>query len=138
MLPDADVIAFTLGIPYHSDFGHRGFTHSLLSAAAIALIGTWRHRSLHTSAWFAFWFLFVAGASHGLLDAFTNGGLGIALLWPFNNERWFAPLQFIQVSPIGAGFFSARGVRVLQSELLYVWLPLAVVAFTAWVVRRRP
>jgi len=32
VLPDFDVIAFNLGIPYRSVWGHRGFTHSLLFA----------------------------------------------------------------------------------------------------------
>ena len=30
LLPDADVIAFKLGIPYSAPWGHRGATHSLL------------------------------------------------------------------------------------------------------------
>jgi hypothetical protein len=33
MLPDLDVIGFRFGIEYASDFGHRGFTHSLMFAA---------------------------------------------------------------------------------------------------------
>ena len=32
MVPDLDVIAFTLGIPYAHPLGHRGFLHSLLFA----------------------------------------------------------------------------------------------------------
>ncbi len=31
MLPDADVLAFKLGVAYGHVFGHRGFTHSRLS-----------------------------------------------------------------------------------------------------------
>jgi len=33
MLPDADVLAFWLGIPYAAPLGHRGFSHSLAFAA---------------------------------------------------------------------------------------------------------
>lgn len=56
--------------------------------------------------------------SHGLLDTLTTGGKGVALLWPFSDERFFAPLQFIRVSPIGVGrFLSERGLAVLLSEL---------------------
>jgi inner membrane protein len=29
MIPDADIIAFSFGIPYHHFLGHRGFFHSL-------------------------------------------------------------------------------------------------------------
>jgi hypothetical protein len=32
------------------------------------------------------------------------------------------------VSPIGIGFFSLRGLAVLWSELLWVWLPAATIA----------
>ena len=41
MLPDADVIAFTFGVPYGDMFGHRGFTHSLFFAAFTGAAATW-------------------------------------------------------------------------------------------------
>ena len=62
-------------------------------------------------------------ASHGILDALTDGGLGIAFFSPFDTHRYFFPWRPIQVSPIGPGFFSARGVRVLASELRWIWIP---------------
>jgi len=66
--------------------------------------------------------------SHGVLDACTNGGLGIAFFAPFSDTRFFLPARPIEVSPIGAAFFSMRGWSVLESEMLWVWLPtLAVV-----------
>lgn len=77
VLPDLDVLAFRYGISYASDFGHRGFSHSLLFAAVLALLGACAFQYFHTSFWRAFWFLFLAATSHGTLDAFTNGGLGI-------------------------------------------------------------
>lgn len=125
MLPDLDVVGFRLGIPYAADLGHRGFSHSLLFAALTALLGACAWRALHTRFIRAFVFLFVVMASHGVLDAFTAGGLGIALLWPWSSQRYFAPWQVIAVSPIGFGFFSPRGVAVLLSELKWVWLPAA-------------
>src|SRR5262249_918743 len=60
---------------------------------------------------------------------------GMALFWPFSNERYFAPFQVIEVSPIGAAhFFTRRGATVIVSELFWVWLPCAVVALglTFW------
>ena len=39
VMPDLDVLAFRYGISYASNFGHRGFSHSLLFAAALALLG---------------------------------------------------------------------------------------------------
>lgn len=73
------------------------------------------------------------GATHSLLDALTDGGLGVALLWPFSNERFFAPWRPIPVAPIGAGMLSSRGLHVLLIEGLWS-LPLLVFAF--WPPRR--
>ena len=38
ILPDIDVLAFKMGIPYEHPFGHRGFTHSILFATVWALL----------------------------------------------------------------------------------------------------
>jgi inner membrane protein len=125
-LPDLDVVTFGLGIPYSASLGHRGLTHSLCFAALLALAGAAAHRALGTSFARALVFLFVATASHGALDAFTNGGIGVAFLWPWSGERYFAPdaLRVIEVSPIGVWrFVSARGLTVLESELRWIWLP---------------
>ncbi len=128
VIPDLDVLAFRYGISYASNFGHRGFSHSLLFAAALALFGAGAFRYFQTSFGRVFVFLFLAAVSHGILDAFTNGGLGIAFLWPFTPERYFAPVQVIQVAPIGISrFFSPRGVSVLISEILWVWIPFIVI-----------
>ncbi len=43
MLPDADVIAFALHIPYADAFGHRGASHSLLFAGVLAMVATLLH-----------------------------------------------------------------------------------------------
>lgn len=124
MLPDADVVAFALHIPYADAFGHRGASHSLLFAALIALLGALCAKPLRSNPLQAAMWLFVCTASHPLLDAMTSGGLGVALAWPWSDARWFAPWRPIRVSPIGAGFFSERGMETLLSELRWVWLPL--------------
>jgi inner membrane protein len=127
ILPDLDVLAFPLGVHYGSAFGHRGFTHSLAFALAAALVGGCCHRALRTGFPRAFCFVLASTASHGILDAFTNGGLGIAFLWPLSSHRYFAPYQVIEVSPIGISrFLSSRGLSVLESELVWVWAPCAV------------
>lgn len=129
MLPDADVIGFPLGIDYADSWGHRGATHSLLFAAAAALLAVALIRPQRYII--AGLFLFVAMASHGLLDTLTNGGLGAALFWPWDETRHFAPVTPIAVSPIGiSDFISARGMKVLQSEAIWIWAPLAVLVAT--------
>jgi inner membrane protein len=137
ILPDFDTVAFTLGIAYADQFGHRGASHSLAIALAVGLLGAMVAPWLRTTRWRALLFLAFCTASHPLLDALTNGGLGVALLWPWSQERFFAPWQPIAVSPIGVGFFSARGVAVLWSELQWVWLPALGVAAGLRATRRR-
>lgn len=137
MLPDADVIGYALHVPYASTFGHRGATHSIVFAVFCAMLAALCCRSLRASPWGAAAFVGLAVLSHPLLDAFTKGGLGVELLWPLNHARWLAPVHPIAASPIGTRFFSARGWHVMQSELLWVWLPTAIMAiFILW--RRMP
>lgn len=135
MVPDADVIGFGFGIAYADTWGYRGATHALTFALLVtaALAAAWQR----ARAPLAFVFLFLAMASHGLLDALTDGGLGIALLWPVDDTRYFAPITPVRVSPIGAGFFSVRGLETLLSELLWVWLPCALLAVVGWQLRAR-
>lgn len=124
IVPDLDVVGFRLGIPYAAELGHRGFSHSLLFAFSVAMIAALFYRWLDSTFHRTLWFLFAAMASHSLLDAFTNGGLGVALLWPWNDHRFFAPVRFIEVSPFAPShFLTQRGMDVLWSELTRVWLP---------------
>jgi inner membrane protein len=75
-------------------------------------------------------------ASHGALDALTNGGLGVAFFAPFDATRYFFPWRPVEVSPIGvAAFFSQRGLEVFVSELLWLWLPAAALVGGAWACR---
>jgi inner membrane protein len=136
VLPDLDVIAFAFGISYADAFGHRGASHSLLFAAALALLGGALYRPLRSRPVQAAAFVFVCAISHPLLDALTTGGLGVALLWPWNEQRFFAPWRPILVSPFANGFFSARGMATLWSELRWVWVPLFAAA-TAWKLMKR-
>ena len=42
--------------------------------------------------------------------------------------RIFAPVRLIEVWPIGRDFLSMRGLAVLASEIVWVWLPCLVLA----------
>lgn len=137
--PDFDVIGFAFGVRYGDALGHRGFTHSLafalLLGLAVARLG-FRHAAPPLKRWPLVIFFFFATASHGLLDALTDGGLGVAFFWPFNSTRYFLPWRPVEVSPIGAGFFSGRGLQVLLSEVVWVWVPSALLVAFAGFVRR--
>jgi inner membrane protein len=125
ILPDGDAIGFAMGVPYGSTFGHRGFTHSLTFALLVAAIVTPLLRPRRFVAAFAF--LFVCTASHGLLDAMTSGGLGVAFFSPIVKTRYFLPWRPIRVSPIGPASI-ARLLPVLWSEVCWVWLPMIALA----------
>jgi inner membrane protein len=136
MLPDLDVIAFPLGIPYGSRFGHRGFSHSLFLALLTGLAVAWLTANHFAATWWHLWgFFFVVMASHGLLDAFTNGGMGIALLAPFDPTRYFFPWRPVQVAVIGLRIFHPWNIRAFLSELFWIWLPLAVLVFATTLYR---
>src|SRR5262245_29529391 len=117
-LPDIDVLAFRFGVPYEAPFGHRGAFHSLafaaLCTASVAVLPVAITGGLVV-------------VSHGMLDAFTDGGLGIAILWPFSNSRFFAPWRPIPVAPIGWRIFSRHGLAIMGHEAL-LFLPLFIVA----------
>lgn len=138
VLPDLDVLAFFLGIPYAHELGHRGASHSLAFAAVLGLVALTLAASLRAPRKTAFLFIFAAAASHGLLDMLTNGGLGIALAWPFSDERFFFLVQVIEASPLSVRrFFSSDGAAVLVSELLWVWLPSVFVGMAVFLARRK-
>ncbi|HXH30056.1 MAG TPA: metal-dependent hydrolase [Bacteriovoracaceae bacterium] len=129
IFPDFDVIAFRFEIPYESQWGHRGFTHSIFLALLVALLCQGKYRRLRSDRKTVFLATFFSTSSHIALDALTNGGLGVAAGWPFDHGRYFFPWTPIEVSPIGvANFFGQRGLVVILSELAWVWLPALVVA----------
>ncbi len=138
MVPDADALGFFAGVPYESPFGHRGFTHSFFFALIWSGLATMLLFSRSSVRWRAMVIVFLATASHPLLDMLTNGGLGVALFAPFSDERFFFPWRPIKVSPISiTGFFTQRGWAVLKSELVWIWLPSSALLFAARSYRRR-
>jgi inner membrane protein len=128
-LPDADVVGFSLGLRYEDEWGDRGATHSfvfsfVLGAAIGVAAPLFRLSGVRTAIAAS-----LVLASHAILDTLTNGGLGCALLWPFDLTRYFAPWNPIPVAPIGLYFFSPYGLMVATVELVLfaplVWLALS-------------
>ena len=125
VIPDLDVVGMYAGIEYGALWGHRGLTHSLflLPCGGALVAGLW-YRRQPTSAMIGMGFyLALCTASHGLLDAMTDGGLGVAFFSPFDASRYFLPVRPVMVSPIGMGFFGPYGGLVLLSEVRWIWLP---------------
>ena len=137
-MPDIDVLAFKFGIPYEHMFGHRGFTHSLFFAVTISVMTAWFFKKKQPYKFTVIWlFLFLSIVSHGVLDALTNGGLGVAFFSPFSNKRYFFPIHPIEVSTLNIKyFFMEQGLSVIKSELKWVW-SVSTVIFVAGLVWKR-
>ncbi len=141
VVPDLDVVLVWLGTDYRGMFGHRGLTHSIAFAAALAgllslgMPSEPPGRSLRFRFWVAF---FAAGLSHGLLDAMMSGGKGVAFFAPFSSKRFHLPFRPIEASPPGRSLFLREGgVKVSGSEMIWIWAPfLALTAVALWLDRR--
>ncbi|HUS58203.1 MAG TPA: metal-dependent hydrolase, partial [Planctomycetota bacterium] len=137
-LPDFDVAGFHYDIAYGSLLGHRGITHSLLFALLLSFVAAplacrgwddFRRRRLTLVP-----VLFLVAASHGVIDAATNGGFGVAFFAPFENSRYFLLWRPIEVAHIGIrSFLREDGLYVLGNEFINVWVPTAIVtSFVLW------
>ena len=119
MIPDLDVIGFRFGISYGDALGHRGFTHSILFAALAGIITPFiafpKINAFCRVWWTVAGLAFIATLSHGLIDAFTDAGLGVGFFIPFENSRYFAP-DFSFRS--GAIFLASFTMNCLVSLLL--------------------
>ena len=138
VVPDLDVFFFRF-FDRESMFGHRGITHSILFAALLggAVAYELGRRTSAVSPWKLWLYLFAATASHGLFDALTNGGSGVAFFAPFSSSRYFFPFRPILVSPIGIDrFLTERGATVLASEAAWVWVPSLGLALLATIACR--
>lgn len=134
MLPDADVLSFKFGVAYGNVFGHRGFTHSLVFAFVVPLLCVLIGRRWFRAGLIRCWlFLTVSLLSHSLLDSVTTGGKGVGWLWPWSDERFFAPWQVIKVAPFALSRYTTPyGHQVIISELMWVWLPGMVLMGMLW------
>jgi inner membrane protein len=128
--PDLDVLAFHFGVPYSSEWGHRGWTHSVTFSVALGVLGSWiLQKSLSWNK--LTWWLVISTLTHPILDMMTNGGRGCAFGWPVWKDRIFLPFRPIQVSPLSVeDFFTPWGLSVLASEVIWIGMPgLMLVGF---------
>jgi len=141
ILPDIDVLASEFGIPYAHPLGHRGFTHSLLFAlitsGLVCLFLRYQAR-VPVRSFARVWSVgFLAVASHGLLDSATNRGMGVGFLVPFMENRFSFPFRPIGAAPLSiARMLDSKILGIFWTELLWIWLPMAVVFGLAYLLRK--
>jgi inner membrane protein len=139
-VPDIDAIGRPLGnLTFETLFGgHRGLTHSVMFALALSAIITWRFfrtpewTALHRRLWAAF---ALAIASHGVLDALSTIGNGVAFWAPFSwihYEFVWQPLGEIGPGPRGP----ERAFDMVANEFIWIGLPSLIVVVIARFIRR--
>jgi inner membrane protein len=132
MLPDADSLLMPW-VAYGDPWGHRGMTHSLAFAVVAGALGALviRRRVAFPGGFAGLAALLAAvTASHGVLDAMTDGGLGVAFFAPFDSTRYFLPVRPIPVCPITTDPTHPGVASVLAVEVLLLW-PFALLLATA-------
>ncbi|GLH72793.1 hydrolase [Geothrix limicola] len=126
--PDLDWFTDFLGFADHSSLSHRGLSHSLLAAlliAAAAMLLGFRDQLRSPRHWAC---MLMAAFSHGLLDACTFGGTGVAFLLPFSAARFVCVWQPIFVSPIPlSGKLLDWLLFSLGTELVWIGIPAALI-----------
>jgi inner membrane protein len=143
--PDLDTV-FHGFIPYAHFLGHRGFVHSpffsFLFAVTLSSLVYAVARNLGLAACLGITAAFtLAMASHGVLDAMTDAGLGVMLLYPFSEERLFFPWRPFYAPPIKLAGISYEKVQMMiKSELPIVFSCLAVagvIRLIPWLISSR-
>jgi inner membrane protein len=137
-IPDVDILFVALGARYRGMWGHRGITHSLLFALAAAAAATlWvraRDRSFPAGRLYAV--LLLAAASHPFLDGLMASGVGVALFAPFSAARYTLTWRPIRVPPPSDNpLLNLGGIRVMSSEVLWLWMPSLALILAAVGVR---
>ena len=141
VIPDLDVIGFCVGIAYGDPLGHRGFTHSILFAIiAAALVKHFLFKNIlfaSKTGGSIVALCFLSTMSHGVLDAFTDAGLGVGFFIPFDSSRYFFPWRPIATSPLSiSSFLTGRGLSILANEAMWIGIPLAVFCSITLVIKR--
>ena len=83
-------------------------------------------RTFSNRWWIISGLAFVTTMSHGIMDAFTDAGLGIGFLIPFDDTRYFVPWRPLATSPPSVwGFLNGPAGPILANELKWIWLPVS-------------
>jgi inner membrane protein len=131
-LPDLDAIwKHFLHLGSASIFAHRGASHSLFAALVIGAIASTLHRRFGVQRLTAAVVVAASTASHGLLDMMTDGGEGVAYLWPLTSERFFADWRPLHSTLVHRSHFVGEALVRIQSEIWQIVLPLTAMMLLA-------
>lgn len=128
IVPDLDLAVLpALGVPESLTLGHRGATHSLVAALAVASIVTLLAKAARLPARRMAVGAFLAVGSHAIMDSLTPGP-GVAWLWPFSPMRF--PTLPILPQPQLDHPFGASWLILLVAEII-VFAPFLAYAILA-------
>ena len=134
--PDLDWFVSLANIHRGHVLNHRGVAHSLFAAAALAAVVfllAFRKEQRRGAVWLC---LTVAAMSHGLLDACTAGGVGVALFMPFSDTRWACIWQPGHVAPLPMGReHTYTFLASLLDEARWIGLPALAVGMGSRLLR---
>lgn len=140
LAPDLDIVGTRLGLPFEHVLGHRGFSHSPLFGLLVALLSVLFWRRLGPSRYAVFSVVLLSILSHGLLDAATHGGIGVAFLSPFSNERFLLPWRPIPAVPLELSrILASETVAVVFLEVTWIWIPCLMIGLLfRWLRASKP
>ena len=131
LAPDLDL--FTMGmVEAESALDHRVATHALPTAALAGCLAGLTLAShsvrVRTGA-----LVFLALASHGVLDGLTRLGKGTVLLWPFDSVRRTFRWQPIPGAARFQEYFGWGGIPIVAQEAALFLPVMAITALLLWI-----
>ena len=100
MLPDADVLAFVRRCLRQCFRPSRLYPFTAVCLRGADTLRTGRATMVQGKFDALLAVLTVSLLSHSLLDSVTTDGKGVGWLWPWSDERFFAPWQVIKRRPV--------------------------------------
>ncbi|MBP1627461.1 MAG: ybcI [Holophagaceae bacterium] len=124
LAPDLDWFMTFLHLSGRHVLNHRGVTHSLCAAlilATMVMVLAFRKEERNPRLWLC---MLACAFSHCLLDACTQGGVGVAVFVPITKVRFVCAWQPIQVGPIPLNFKLLQGfLTALWTEVVWIGIP---------------
>jgi len=131
-LPDLDAIwKHFLHLGSGSIYSHRGAAHSLFAALLVGAILSIFCKWFRVQRLTAAVVIAASTASHGLLDMMTDGGEGVAYLWPVTSVRLFADWRPLHSTQVHRAHFVGEALLRIRSEIWQLVLPMTAIMLLA-------